>query len=199
LEQSNWHRQHPTILADEMGLGKTVQICSLIAVLKNKERRMPFLIVVPNSTLGKYVKLLIILRGLFVDDERFSSWSRECAKWIPDVKCVPLPGDSDSCEVVQNWELFKTSGKSKRQLAAPVVLATFQSAEKHANLLREVQRWEVVIVDEGQRLKSGAKGGLFRALSSLRVGHRILMSGTPLNNNLGERTSTQKNVNLRFP
>ncbi|EFP79575.2 uncharacterized protein PGTG_05896 [Puccinia graminis f. sp. tritici CRL 75-36-700-3] len=162
----NWHRQHPTILADEMGLGKTVQICSLIAVLKNKERRMPFLIVVPNSTLG--------------------NWSRECAKWIPDVKCVPLPGDSDSCEVVQNWELFKTSGKSKRQLAASVVLATYQSAEKHANLLREVQRWEVVIVDEGQRLKSGAKGGLFRALSSLRVGHRILMSGTPLNNNLGE-------------
>ncbi|KAI9630755.1 hypothetical protein KEM48_013654 [Puccinia striiformis f. sp. tritici PST-130] len=162
----NWHRQHPTILADEMGLGKTVQICSLIAVLKNKERRMPFLIVVPNSTLG--------------------NWSRECAKWIPDVKCVPLPGDFDSCEVVQNWELFKTLGKAKRQLAAPVVLATYQSAEKHANLLREVQRWEVVIVDEGQRLKSGPKGGLFRALNSLQVGHRILMSGTPLNNNLRE-------------
>ncbi|OAV98768.1 hypothetical protein PTTG_01703 [Puccinia triticina 1-1 BBBD Race 1] len=162
----NWHRQHPTILADEMGLGKTVQICSLIAVLKNKERRMPFLIVVPNSTLG--------------------NWSRECAKWIPDVKCVSLPGDSDSCEVVQNCELFKTSGKSKRQLAAPVVLATYQSAEKNAHLLREIQRWEVVIVDEGQRLKSGPKGGLFRALSSLQVGHRILMSGTPLNNNLRE-------------
>lgn len=162
----NWHRQHPTILADEMGLGKTVQICSLIAVLKNKEKRMPFLIVVPNSTLG--------------------NWSRECAKWIPDVKCVPLPGDMDSCEVVQEWELFKSVGKSKRQLAASVVLATYQSAEKHANLLREVQRWEVVIVDEGQRLKAGSKGGLFRALDSLKVGHRILMSGTPLNNNLRE-------------
>lgn len=162
----NWHRQHPTILADEMGLGKTVQICSLIAVLKNKEKRMPFLIVVPNSTLG--------------------NWLRECAKWIPDVKCVPLPGDMDSCEVVQEWELFKSVGKSKRQLAASVVLATYQSAEKHANLLREVQRWEVVIVDEGQRLKAGPKGGLFRALDSLKVGHRILMSGTPLNNNLRE-------------
>lgn len=126
---------------------------------------MPFLIVVPNSTLG--------------------NWTRECAKWIPGLKCVTLPGDSESCEVVEEWELFRACRKSKRQLAANVVLATFQSAEKQASLLRQVQRWEVVIVDEGQRLKSG-KGGLFRALNSLTVGHRIIMTGTPLNNNLRE-------------
>ncbi|CAH7684457.1 P-loop containing nucleoside triphosphate hydrolase protein, partial [Phakopsora pachyrhizi] len=163
----NWHRQHPTILADEMGLGKTVQICSLISVLKHQERRMPFLICVPNSTLG--------------------NWVRECNKWIPDLKVVSLPGDAESCEIIEEWDMFQPGvRKSQRKLAAHVVLTTYQAAEKSINLLRRVQRWEVVIVDEGQRLKSGAKGGLFRALSSLRDGHRIIMTGTPLNNNLRE-------------
>ncbi|MBW0486506.1 hypothetical protein O181_026221 [Austropuccinia psidii MF-1] len=162
----NWYCQHPTILADEMGLGKTIQICSLIAVLSHMENRMPFLICVPNSTLG--------------------NWARECEKWIPNLKCVPLPGDTDSVEVILQWALFKNGGKRKSQLAAHVVLASYQSAEKNIHILRRVQRWEVVIVDEGQRLKGGPKGGLFRALSSLRVGHKILMTGTPLNNNLRE-------------
>lgn len=162
----NWHLHHPTILADEMGLGKTVQICSLIAVLTKVEKRMPFLICVPNSTIG--------------------NWVRECAKWLPDLKCVPLPGTADSCEIVEEWELFKTLPRSKPQLAAHVVLATYQAAEKNAAVLAKVQRWEAVIVDEGQRLKAGPKGGLFKALHSMRAGHRILMSGTPLNNNLRE-------------
>ncbi|KAH9813267.1 hypothetical protein DFH28DRAFT_365337 [Melampsora americana] len=162
----NWYSRHPTILADEMGLGKTVQICSLIAVLTKVEKRMPFLICVPNSTIG--------------------NWVRECAKWLPDLKCVPLPGAADSCEIVEEWELFKTLPRSKPQLAAHVVLATYQAAEKNAAVLSKVQRWEAVIVDEGQRLKAGPKGGLFKALHSMRAGHRILMSGTPLNNNLRE-------------
>lgn len=116
-----------------------------------------------------------------------NSWVRECAKWIPNLKCVPLPGDAESCKIVTEFELFKQSSKSKPYLAAHVVLATYQALEKNANLLRQVQRWEAVIVDEGQRLKAGMKGGLFKALISLRAGHRILMTGTPLNNNLCER------------
>ncbi|KAG0148463.1 hypothetical protein CROQUDRAFT_396541 [Cronartium quercuum f. sp. fusiforme G11] len=144
----------------------TVQICSLIAVLTKVEKRMPFLICVPNSTIG--------------------NWVRECRKWLPDLKCVPLPGDADSCEVVTEYELFKQNSKAKPYLAAHVVLATYQALEKNAQILRQVQRWEAVIVDEGQRLKAGPKGGLFRALQTLRTGHRILMSGTPLNNNLRE-------------
>lgn len=112
---------------------------------------------------------------------------RECTKWVPDLKCVPLPGDADSCEVVEEMELFKTVSRSQPQLSAHIVLATYQALEKNASVLRRVQRWEAVIVDEGQRLKAGPKGGLFKALLSLRAGHRILMTGTPLNNNLRER------------
>lgn len=47
-------------------------------------------------------------------------------------------------------------------------------------------RWDVLVVDEGQRLKSGPKGLLFDALQSLNINLRVLLSGTPLNNNLTE-------------
>lgn len=44
----------------ECNAGKTVQICSFISVLFNQERRMPFLIVVPNSTISKYDSLPVM-------------------------------------------------------------------------------------------------------------------------------------------
>lgn len=47
-------------------------------------------------------------------------------------------------------------------------------------------RWDTLIVDEGQRLKGGTRGLLYKALQSLRIGSRVLLTGTPLNNSTGE-------------
>lgn len=113
-----------------------------------------------------------------------ASWARECAKWIPDLKTVTITGTSAARAITERYELFPLGGND---MAAHVVVATYNAAEKATSLLNRVPRWEAIIVDEGQRLKSGDKGGLFRSLTSLKSAHRILMSGTPLNNNLRER------------
>lgn len=46
--------------------------------------------------------------------------------------------------------------------------------------------WDTLVVDEAQRLKGGTSGLLHKALNSLRIGSRVLLTGTPLNNVIGE-------------
>ena len=58
-----------------------------------------------------------------------------------------------------------------------VVLATYEALEKNINVFRAVQRWDCLVVDEGQRLKSGPGGHLWDALQSLNINHRVLLSG----------------------
>lgn len=67
-----------------------------------------------------------------------------------------------------------------------VVVATYEALEKNINVFKRVARWDCLVVDEGQRLKSGTDGLLFTALNSLNINHRVLLSGTPLNNNITE-------------
>lgn len=67
-----------------------------------------------------------------------------------------------------------------------VVLATYEALEKNIHVFRAVQRWDCLVVDEGQRLKAGEGNALHDALKTLEIGHRILLSGTPLNNNIVE-------------
>lgn len=70
VQYYDWWIKQGCILADEMGLGKTVQIISFISLLFKKERCLPFLVVVPNSTL--------------------QNWQREFEKWGPsDLRVVP--------------------------------------------------------------------------------------------------------------
>lgn len=110
---------------------------------------------------------------------------------MPDLKTVALTGTAAAREITERYELFPNRNN---ELAAHVIVATYQAAEKASAMLNRIGRWEAIIVDEGQRLKSGDKGQLFRVLTSLRAGNRVLMSGTPLNNNLRERKSTGQSV-----
>ena len=66
------------------------------------------------------------------------------------------------------------------------MLATYEALEKNIHVFRNVQRWDCLVVDEGQRLKAGEGNALHDALKTLVISHRILLSGTPLNNNIVE-------------
>jgi SNF2 family DNA or RNA helicase len=67
-----------------------------------------------------------------------------------------------------------------------VLVTSFELASKDAYFLRKVA-WEAVVVDEGHRLKSGATGKLYGTLTrELRIAHRVLLTGTPLQNNTQE-------------
>ncbi|GAA5998174.1 uncharacterized protein JCM10292_002374 [Rhodotorula paludigena] len=157
-----WWERKGCILADEMGLGKTCQIISFLSYLNQNEGARPFLVIVPNSLIG--------------------NWMREFAKWAPSMRVVPYNGDADSRKIVEDHELFDATGALKTH----VVLATYEAVAGNGRVFRRVGRWDCLVVDEGQRLKSGKDSQLYNAISTLRIAHRVILSGTPLNNNLRE-------------
>lgn len=94
----------------------------------------------------------------------------------------------NSRRVQINYELLtpKKVGSHERLLMTHVVLATYESVVIESASINKAQRYEVLVVDEAQRLKAGDRGRLFNVLSRLRVGQRVLLTGTPLNNNVAE-------------
>ncbi|GAA5831036.1 hypothetical protein JCM11251_005118 [Rhodosporidiobolus azoricus] len=157
-----WWQRKGCILADEMGLGKTCQIISFLSYLNQDEGARPFLVVVPNSLIG--------------------NWLREFARWAPAMRVVPYNGDAESRRIVEQYELFDSGGSLKTH----VVLVTYEALHGNARVFRRVGRWECIVIDEGQRLKSGNSSQLYTAIESLNICQRVLLSGTPLNNNLRE-------------
>lgn len=146
------------ILADEMGLGKTIQTISLISYLMEyKNNNGPFLVVVPLSTL--------------------SNWVNEFNKWAPSIIKVIYKGAPE-----QRKKIFKDDIESKM---FNVLLTTYEYTMKDKNLLRRLT-WQYIIVDEGHRMKN-AQSKFAQTLGTIYTSkHRILLTGTPLQNNLPE-------------
>lgn len=71
--------------------------------------------------------------------------------------------------------MFDASGSLKTH----VVLATYEALQGNAAVFRRVTRWDTLVVDEGQRLKGGKTSQLFNVINSLRIGHRVILSGEP--------------------
>ncbi|PKS07606.1 hypothetical protein jhhlp_006212 [Lomentospora prolificans] len=169
LQGVNWmlHRYHQSenaILADEMGLGKTVQVISLITTLAFKSPRCwPFLIVVPNSTCP--------------------NWRREIKHWAPDLRVVAYHGGKTAQELAYKYELFPNGS---RELRAHVVVMSYDSAQddRTRGLFKSVH-WAGVVIDEGQRLKND-KNLLYVALQGMNFPFKLLLTGTPLQNNKRE-------------
>jgi superfamily II DNA or RNA helicase len=158
-----WFQGKNGILADEMGLGKTIQVISFIAMMVQDFKCYPFLIVVPNSTC--------------------SNWRREIKQWAPTLRVVTYYGSATARDMAYKYELFP--GNSK-QLRCHVVVASYEAAtdENSRKLLRSVP-WQGLIVDEGQRLKND-RSLLHNVLNALKVPFRVLLTGTPLQNNARE-------------
>ncbi|KAK3389224.1 SNF2 family N-terminal domain-containing protein [Podospora didyma] len=153
------------ILADEMGLGKTIQTISLIALLREQENYLgPHLIVAPLSTL--------------------SNWLDEFHKWVPSIPVVMYHGTPQ-----QRSEIFRT--KIMRHLhdgrptdKFPVVCTSYEMVLKDRAALSKIN-WEFIIIDEGHRMKN-FDSKLFRELKTFTSATRLLITGTPLQNNLKE-------------
>jgi SNF2 family DNA or RNA helicase len=143
-----------------MGLGKTIQIISLLAVLYQRAKIFPFLIVVPNSVLD--------------------NWKREFNKWAPDMVVMTYGGVAEDRPLIRDHMMFH-----RQQLKAHVVLTTYEYANMDTFVFRKVGVWEVVVVDEGHRLKND-QSLLLKSLESIKSKFRILLTGTPIQNNIRE-------------
>ncbi|KAI8957777.1 PHD/FYVE-zinc-finger like domain-containing protein [Daldinia sp. FL1419] len=168
MEGVNWllysfHQQQNVILADEMGLGKTIQIVSFISSLvQDKPQCWPFLIVVPNATCP--------------------NWRRELKDWSPGLRVVTYHGGRISQELAYRHELFPNG--AKEGMKAHVVIMSYEAAGSMGHTFQGV-KWAGLIVDEGQRLKND-ETQLYRTLVDLKIPCRILLTGTPLQNNKKE-------------
>lgn len=158
-----WYQKANAILADEMGLGKTIQIIGMMAALVESHHCFPFLVVVPNSTCP--------------------NWRREIQEWAPSLRAVAYYGTAASRKMSYDYELYPEGAK---ELRAHIVITSYEAAadEGSRRFFKSVA-WQGLIVDEGQRLKSDVTQ-LYGALTSLKVGFRILLTGTPLQNHARE-------------
>ncbi|KAK8943224.1 CHD3-type chromatin-remodeling factor PICKLE [Platanthera zijinensis] len=164
-----WYKSKNVILADEMGLGKTVSACSFISSLYVEFKvKLPCLVLVPLSTMP--------------------NWLAEFASWAPHLNVVEYHGCAKARSLIRlhEWHASVSDRSCKRTKSYKfnVLLTTYEMILADSFHLRGVP-WELLIVDEGHRLKnSGSK--LFSLLNSFSFQHRVLLTGTPLQNNIGE-------------
>lgn len=179
LEGLNWLRYSwgqgiDTILADEMGLGKTIQtITFLYSLYKEGHCKGPFLVSVPLSTI--------------------INWEREFETWAPDFYVITYVGDKDCRAVIRENELSFEEGACKGGRASKirassikfhVLLTSYELVSIDAACLGSIE-WAVLVVDEAHRLKSN-QSKFFRLLNGYNIAYKLLLTGTPLQNNLEE-------------
>ncbi|EKX35088.1 hypothetical protein GUITHDRAFT_158768 [Guillardia theta CCMP2712] len=152
------------ILADEMGLGKTIQSVSFLAHLYSMGVKGPFMIVAPLSTV--------------------TNWQREFARWTPSIETVLYHGSKEERRALREQIGFENKVKHPPSKSFPVIITSFEVAMNDAKKLANLN-WKYLIVDEGHRLKN-KDCRLLRELKSLNSDNRLLLSGTPLQNNLTE-------------
>ncbi|KAH6634985.1 SNF2 family N-terminal domain-containing protein [Chaetomium sp. MPI-SDFR-AT-0129] len=153
------------ILADEMGLGKTVQTISLIALLREQENYLgPHLIVAPLSTL--------------------SNWMDEFRQWVPSIPVVMYHGTPQQRSDIFRTQITRHLQGGRPTDKFPVVCTSYEMVLKDRAALSKIN-WEFIIIDEGHRMKN-FDSKLFRELKSFTSATRLLITGTPLQNNLKE-------------
>ncbi|KAJ8334039.1 hypothetical protein SKAU_G00413580 [Synaphobranchus kaupii] len=158
----SWCRCNSVILADEMGLGKTIQTISFLSYLFHQHQLYgPFLVVVPLSTL--------------------TSWQREFDIWAPDMNVVVYLGDVMSRKTIRDYEWINQQTKRIRFNA---LLTTYEILLKDKGVLGNIN-WAFLGVDEAHRLKND-DSLLYKSLMDFRSNHRLLITGTPLQNSLKE-------------
>jgi ATP-dependent helicase STH1/SNF2 len=140
-----------------MGLGKTIQTISLLAhLIEFKKNYGPFLIIVPLSTM--------------------SNWEAEFNAWAPSIKKVVYKGSKGN-----RTELAKQLKTTKWN----VCITTYDFILRDRLNLNKYE-WKYIVIDEGHRMKN-SKGKFASVLGQqYQSTHRLLLTGTPLQNNLTE-------------
>ncbi|KAA8896130.1 SNF2 family N-terminal domain-containing protein [Sphaerosporella brunnea] len=150
------------ILADEMGLGKTCQVISFFAHLLTQGIKGPHLVVVPSSTL--------------------ENWLREFANFCPALKVEPYYG------LQKERPMMREALRKDRSWNVLVTTYQLATGDKNDRGFLKSLRFNCCVYDEGHLLKNGSSNR-YDALIKLPADFRLLLTGTPLQNNLQELAS----------
>jgi len=150
------------ILADDMGLGKTCQVIAFLAQLKEKGINGPHIVVVPPSTL--------------------ENWLREFSIFCPNLEVMPFYSDLKGREEVRE--------QIRQNIESIDVVVTTYSMAKLKDETRFLRRLSpvVCVFDEGHALKN-SDSVASKQLMKIGAQFRLLLTGTPLQNNLRELVS----------
>ncbi|KAF7648394.1 hypothetical protein LDENG_00157570 [Lucifuga dentata] len=162
----NWYNRQNCILADEMGLGKTIQSIALLSEVYAAGVQGPFLVIAPLSTI--------------------TNWEREFSTWT-QMNAIIYHGSLASRQMIQQYEMYCKDEKEHLIPGAykfDALITTFEMVLSDCPELREIS-WRCVIIDEAHRLKN-RNCKLLDSLKMLDVEHKVLLTGTPLQNTVEE-------------
>ncbi|TVR41889.1 MAG: DEAD/DEAH box helicase [Planctomycetota bacterium] len=152
-------------LADDMGLGKTIQVLALLSLRAQQEGRCPSLLVAPASLL--------------------SNWAAEAQRFTPGLSVLVAHGSALAANDLK--------ALSPKQLAAhDLIIVSYGSLHRFAWLAK--QTWRLAILDEAQAIKNPGTRQT-KAAKKLQAGSRLVLTGTPVENRLGDLWSLFDFVN----
>jgi len=145
------------ILADEMGLGKTLQTISLLGYMKHHRNLPgPHIVICPKSTL--------------------TNWMAEFKKWCPSIRSVCLIGKQEQRAALIRETLLPGEWD--------VLVTSYEMCIREKAVLKKFA-WRYLVIDEAHRIKN-EKSKLSEIVREFRSANRLLLTGTPLQNNLHE-------------
>ncbi|XP_060183897.1 chromatin-remodeling ATPase INO80 isoform X1 [Lycium barbarum] len=151
------------ILADEMGLGKTIQAMAFLAHLAEEKNIWgPFLVVAPASVLN--------------------NWADEIGRFCPDLKTLPYWGGLQERVVLR--KNINPKRLYRRDAGFHILITSYQLLVSDEKYFRRV-KWQYMVLDEAQAIKS-ASSIRWKTLLSFNCRNRLLLTGTPIQNNMAE-------------
>ncbi|KAK8834143.1 choline dehydrogenase 6 [Tritrichomonas musculus] len=166
--QMCWLQGKSSILADEMGLGKTIESIAIIERLSKWYPKWgPFLVVCPLSTV--------------------TNWLDEFERWT-NFRVVCFMGNKESRKIIKENMFFqhdlKNNKKNQNKIIFDVLVVSYEWLTKELNFIRKFN-FMYTIIDEAQKIKN-AETLIYGDCEAIRSQHFLLLTGTPIQNNLFE-------------
>uniref|UniRef100_A0AAY4EVW2 DNA helicase n=1 Tax=Denticeps clupeoides TaxID=299321 RepID=A0AAY4EVW2_9TELE len=176
----NWYNRKNCILADEMGLGKTIQSITFLYEIFSMGIRGPFLIIAPLSTI--------------------TNWEREFRTWT-EINVIVYHGSQISRQMILQYEMYHRDEQGNiitGLFKFHGVITTFEMVMADCPELKKIH-WRCVVIDEAHRLKN-RNCKLLEGLKLMNLEHKVLLTGTPLQNSVEELFSLLNFLEpLQFP
>ena len=159
------HRQEAGgVVGDEMGLGKTLQVVGIWAALHHSGRAGPCIVVSPATVMRQ--------------------WVRELRRWAPEIETQLLHNSTGASDPASRSAIVRGVVRAGESGACAVLVTSYEAVRQHAGLLLQ-QQWQYVVLDEGHKIRN-PDAAITQVCKRFNTGHRLILSGSPIQNKLTE-------------